>query len=91
MNKQHLNITVSGRVQGVYYRASTKAVADQLSVRGWVQNKPDGTVYIEAEADAFFMNQFLEWCTEGPNGARVEHVSSAEAPLQNFTNFIIKK
>lgn len=91
MEKKHLNITVSGRVQGVYYRASTKAVAEQLGVRGWIQNKADGTVYIEAEADAFFMNQFLEWCADGPNGAKVEQVTTEEAPLQNFTNFIIKK
>jgi acylphosphatase len=48
---KHWNIKVTGKVQGVFFRASTKAVADQLGVKGFVKNLSDGSVYIEAAGD----------------------------------------
>lgn len=90
-DKLHYKIKVSGRVQGVYYRASTKAVADQLRISGWIKNLADGSVYIEAEGETFFMGQFLEWCEEGPSGARVEAIEKEAGELQGFSNFVIKK
>ncbi len=89
--KKHYNIKVFGRVQGVYFRQGTKAVADQLGIVGWVRNEEDGSVYIEAEGDEFSMDSFLDWCNEGPDRAIVEKVEKEEAALQNFTNFIVKK
>ena len=92
MLKQHLNITVQGRFQGVSYRFSTKAVADQLGVRGFIKNEADGSVYIEAEADEWNMQLFLDWCHEGPTGAIVTSVKTDEAELKNYRNFeIVKK
>jgi len=88
---KHFNITISGRVQGVFFRQGTKAVADQLGVRGFVQNLPDGTVYIEAEAEQFVMDSFLEWCNEGPDRAIVSAVNLTEGQVQQFKNFIVKK
>ena len=89
---KHLNITVHGKVQGVFFRASTKAVADQLGVKGLVKNLKDGTVYIEAEGDGFSLDSFLEWCHEGPEKAKVEKVDVTEAELKNYRNFeVIKK
>jgi acylphosphatase len=88
---QHLNITVKGKVQGVFYRASTKAVADQLGVRGTVKNADDGSVLIEAEADPFTMDMFLDWCREGPDRARVESVESTGGELKNYRNFEVVK
>ncbi|WP_295770942.1 acylphosphatase [uncultured Mucilaginibacter sp.] len=88
---KHLNITVQGKVQGVSYRASTKAVADQLGVRGIVRNEPNGDVYIEAEADTMFLDMFLEWCNEGPQDAKVAEVKSNEAELKNYRNFEVVK
>lgn len=88
----HFDITVHGRVQGVFFRASTKAVADQLGIKGFVRNQADGAVYIEAEGDAFSMQQFLEFCTEGPDRAVVEKVDKTESPVKNFKNFeVVKK
>ena len=92
MSIKHLNITVQGKVQGVSYRFSTKAVADQLGVRGLISNQPDGSVYIEAEADDWNMQLFLDWCNEGPQGAVVNSVESHEADIKNYRNFeIVKK
>ena len=88
---KHLNITVSGKVQGVSYRASTKAVADQLSIRGVIVNQPNGSVYIEAEADDWNMQLFLDWCNEGPQGSVVSSVESHEAEIKNYRNFEIVK
>lgn len=88
----HLDIIVYGKVQGVYFRLTTKAVADQLGVKGTAQNKPDGTVAIEAEGDAFALEAFLEWCQEGPERAVVEKVVANEGEMKNYRNFeVIRK
>jgi acylphosphatase len=88
----HLNITVKGKVQGVFYRASTKAVADQLGVKGYVKNEPNGDVFIEAEGDKFALEMFLEWCHEGPQDAEVNSVETNEGELKNYRNFeVVKK
>lgn len=91
MKKIHLNIWVRGKVQGVFFRNGTKAVADQLGVTGWVRNEKDGSVYIEAEASEMMMQNFLDWCHEGPDRAQVESVETTEAEWLNFSNFIVKK
>ncbi|MGI9545460.1 MAG: acylphosphatase, partial [Cyclobacteriaceae bacterium] len=60
--KQHFNITVQGRVQGVFYRASTKQKALELGLVGWVCNRSDGSVYLEAEGSKEQLNTLLAWC-----------------------------
>lgn len=92
MAKKHFNIKVTGKVQGVFYRATTKAVADQLGVKGLVSNEKDGSVFIEAEGDTFMIEQFLDWCHEGPDAARVANVASSEGEMKNYRNFeVVKK
>jgi acylphosphatase len=89
---RHLEITVKGKVQGVFFRASTKAVADQLGVRGYAKNEPNGDVVIAAEADDIALDMFLEWCHEGPEHAIVNSVESHEGELKNYRNFeIVRK
>lgn len=88
---KHLNIKVIGKVQGVFFRASTKAVADQMGVSGKVKNEKDGSVWIEAEASEAILDLFVEWCHEGPEKAKVESVEVSEGELQNFSNFVVIK
>ena len=88
---KHLNITVKGKVQGVYFRASTKAVADQLGIRGSVKNQPDGDVYIEAEGEPALLDMFLDFCKEGPEDADVSSVETNEGELKNYRNFEVLK
>ncbi|WP_395626414.1 acylphosphatase [Daejeonella sp.] len=89
---KHLDITVSGKVQGVFYRAMIKAVADQLGIKGTTKNRPDGTVFIEAEGDEFSLELFLEFCQKGSDRSLVENVSPIEGELKNYRNFeIVKK
>jgi acylphosphatase len=85
--KRHMSILVSGRVQGVFYRASAKAKADELGITGLVQNMPDGKVYIEAEGADEELDHFKTWCSKGPPRAQVEQVEIKEGDLRNFTSF----
>lgn len=89
---KHWNISVKGKVQGVFFRLSTKAVADQVGVKGFVLNQKDGSVYIEAEGDDFALDSLLEFCQEGPDDAQVEAVEIKEGEWKGFSNFeVIKK
>ncbi len=88
---KHLNISIRGKVQGVFFRLTTKAVADQVGVRGFVVNLKDGSVYIEAEGDDFALDSLLEFCQEGPEGAIVESVEVKEGELKSFSNFEVVK
>ena len=88
---RHINIIVSGKVQGVFFRASTKEFADQLGVYGFVRNEKDGSVYVEAEADEDTLKKFVAWCYRGPLHAEVKNVDVSEGALQNFKTFEIKR
>jgi acylphosphatase len=84
---KHLAIHVTGKVQGVFYRASTVEKARALGLKGFVQNERDGSVYIEAEGDDRALQSLVEWCRQGPPHARVSDVTFTEGPLQNFADF----
>lgn len=91
MKKVHVNIKLTGKVQGVTFRETTKYVADQSGIRGFVRNEKDGSVYIEAEAEQWELDSFIEWCNEGPDRAKVEHCEVATGELKNFTDFVVLK
>jgi len=88
---KHLNIRVSGKVQGVFFRASAKAQADELGVKGFACNEGNGEVYIEAEGKEDKLQLFLNWCAHGPNRARVEHIKVDESTPRNFTCFEVRR
>jgi len=87
----HLNIRVTGKVQGVYFRASTKIQADELGVLGYVCNKPDGSVWIEAEGTDAQLASFITWCRRGPARAQVDQVVSENGAWRGFTSFEVRK
>jgi acylphosphatase len=66
---------VSGKVQGVFYRASTRERAMDLELSGRATNLPDGRVEVVAEGDAVALDALAAWLHEGPPAARVESVS----------------
>jgi len=84
---KHFSIRIIGKVQGVFFRASAQDKADELGVKGFVRNEPDGSVYIEAEADESSLQQFIDWCRQGPPRARVEKVDVKEGPRTGFKMF----
>ena len=65
---------VTGRVQGVAYRASTVFEARDCGLTGWVRNRPDGSVELEAQGDDDGVTALLAWCAHGPPAARVTGV-----------------
>ena len=80
--KKRLHLRVFGRVQGVYYRASTCTMARSLLLRGWVCNRPDGSVEIIAEGTHEQLAALLNWSRQGPPGAYVERVQSTYGDAQ---------
>ncbi|MGR9051196.1 MAG: acylphosphatase [Gammaproteobacteria bacterium] len=73
MNRQ-VKILVSGRVQGVFFRASAQKQALQLGVTGTAKNLPDGRVEVVACGDSEAVERMIRWCRQGPAAARVEQV-----------------
>jgi acylphosphatase len=89
--RKHFSIKISGMVQGVFFRASTKAKADSLNLHGIVRNERDGSVYTEAEGEEEDLKQFIKWCHEGPPRAKVERCEVEEGPIKNFNRFLIER
>lgn len=80
-------LLVSGRVQGVFYRAACRREAQALGIAGWAKNLDDGRVEVVAEGEAETVAALEAWCRQGPPGALVTSVRSvAETPegLQGF-------
>ena len=69
-----VNLIVSGKVQGVFYRQGTLQEAQRRGLCGWVMNLPDGSVEIEAEGEAEAVADLARWAAVGPPSARVDHV-----------------
>jgi acylphosphatase len=84
-----VSIIVSGKVQGVFYRQSTREKARELNITGEVKNLPDDTVSIIATGTGDQLNQFIDWCKTGPPKARVMNVTTQELPLRSFEKFSI--
>jgi len=77
---RRIRAIVSGRVQGVSYRASTAHEARRLGLVGWVKNNRDGTVELEAEGPEDAVTTLLAWCKVGPPAAMVTNVAVEERP-----------
>ena len=82
------NLKVRGKVQGVWFRASTEKEAHRLGVCGWVRNCPDLSVEIRAEGAA--LDDFIKWCHEGPPLAEVEAVEIEWTSPVGFDSFEIR-
>ena len=78
---QAYHVYVSGKVQGVYYRASTAKKAQLLGLSGWVKNLADGRVELFAQGDAESLEKLLNWCKKGPMLAKVSNVECEVAQL----------
>jgi acylphosphatase len=74
MALKQVHMNVRGRVQGVYFRASTQREAKRLGLTGWVKNRPDGSVEICAEGEEEGLKELIAWAQKGPTSARVERV-----------------
>ncbi|MBN1337796.1 MAG: acylphosphatase [Bacteroidales bacterium] len=89
---KHINISIRGRVQNVGFRFSCMEAAYKTGITGFVKNRRDGTLYIEAEGTPENIEKFIQWCSKGPIWAKVHDVHLSEGELQHFKSFeIIRK
>lgn len=86
-----IHLVVQGKVQGVYYRASAKVKAKELSIKGWIRNTPDGNVEVRATGEKDQLEKFINWCRQGPRHAAVSDVVITKTEEEKFVEFRIKK
>lgn len=87
-----VNLVISGRVQGVFFRASTLEQAQSLHVAGWVKNLPDGMVEVLAEGSRQALEDLVNWCHHGPSAANVEEVQAKWSAFRGeFKTFTVTR
>ena len=91
LEKEHFNITAKGKVQGVWYRKFVYEHAIQLGLKGFVQNLPNGQVYIEVEGDLHKIESLLDLLEKGPPLAKVSEVIFEEGDFVGFEDFKISR
>lgn len=91
MNQRSVQILVSGRVQGVYFRAFTQKTAKKLAVNGFVRNLADGRVEVVADSTVDAIEKLITWCHKGPLIAKVTQVEVVDiTPTECFSKFEIR-
>lgn len=86
-----LHIIVKGKVQGVFFRASAKEVADTCGVKGWVRNTEEGDVEIMVSGTEHNLQAFVDWCRKGPNKAVVSDVFITTEKETDFGEFKVMR
>lgn len=89
--KTNKHVIITGKVQGVWFRASTKQKAEQLGIKGWVKNTSDGKVEAFFQGTENKVKKILEWCKNGPSLAEVLDVQVEDASYDNvYDDFKIR-
>lgn len=90
MQKQ-ITLKIYGKVQGVFFRDSSRKKARELGLSGWVRNEPDGTVAIVVEGEEKSLKGLIAWCKGGHAYAKVEKVDVGWfLPTGKFVDFVVK-
>lgn len=85
-----IHLIISGRVQGVFFRASTQKMARNLNLTGWVKNLPSGDVEVVAEGEEKNLKKLAAWCVIGPEAASVTNVQESWGEAtEEFSEFRI--
>ena len=87
MTNIRMRALVTGRVQGVGFRWSTRAEAQRLGLSGFARNEADGSVLVEAEGSPDAVGMLVEWLEHGPSSARVDAVTTEELQPEGSTGF----
>lgn len=85
------HVRVSGKVQGVFFRAWTKEQANELGIHGWVRNCPDGSVEAHLEGDEADVRQIIERLGRGPPSAQVSNVEVQDVEPEDFHHFAVAR
>lgn len=90
MEKCCVKFLLSGKVQGVFYRASTRTKAQELGLTGWVQNLSDGCVELVACGTSAQLESLEKWLWQGPPAAKVDHVSKVAMAWEDHQEFVVR-
>lgn len=83
-------LTVHGRVQGVFFRDSVRREAQRRGAAGWAANLPDGTVAVVLEGRPTDVRELIDYCSRGPRGAEVSAVEVKDRPPEGLSGFHIR-
>ncbi len=86
-----VQLVIRGKVQGVFYRATAKKVAEELGVKGRIKNTKDNNVDAIITGTEEQVQQFIEWCKKGPPRAQVSDVTATQVDDKNFNEFEIAR
>jgi acylphosphatase len=90
MEMVRMRLVIKGRVQGVWFRDSTRRAAQKLGLSGWVRNLPDGSVEVLMEGPQEQAQKLVAWCRHGPATARVDEIRQTPEEYQGeFQTFSI--
>ncbi len=84
-----INLLIKGKVQGVFYRAAARDIAQRLGVTGWIKNTDNGDVEAEVSGTDQQLKNFINWCKQGPDKARVSEVISTLKKETIYNEFAI--
>ena len=84
-----VKLEITGKVQGVFFRAKSKEVAEIYKVSGWIRNTDSGNVEACITGEDTAIEKFITWCKHGPEKAKVENVSAHYIELKDFDKFTI--
>jgi acylphosphatase len=84
-----IELSIYGKVQGVFYRDRTRKKAVEMGLSGWVRNEPDGSVRVRATGPLATLALLESWCTKGPERAVVQKVVRKDIPEEAFNGFSI--
>jgi acylphosphatase len=83
------HILIKGKVQGVFFRATAKDVANELGLTGWIKNTKEGDVEATVSGDDQQLKKFIKWCKQGPDRAIVEEVIINQEEETTFKSFTV--
>ena len=90
MSRIARNVRVTGRVQGVFFRAWTRDQAKTHDIKGWIRNCSDGSVEGHLEGEEMAVRWLIDLIYDGPGGARVDRVEAQEAAVEGFSDFEVR-
>ncbi len=86
---QTVHLLISGKVQGVFFRAQASHVAERYKIKGWIKNTNDEKVEALITGEVANVDEFVKWCKTGPEEAKVENVSISQMPETKFDNYYV--
>jgi len=86
-----IHLIITGKVQGVSYRFAAKEMATNLSLTGWIRNTSEGHVEATVSGPDPALQQFIDWCRQGPRLAVVSDIIVQHVPEKSFADFSIRR